>query len=446
LEPGTYGPEPYVYDSIGNLSSKNGAAYNYGPQSAACPDGALDKAHAAVSAGGKTFCYDRSGNMVRRTIGGTTYTLTYDAENHLVNMTGGGVNATFIYDGDGKRVKSTVTTTTATVTTTFVGNYVEWTGNVSSMARYYYAGTTRVAKRVGSGALTWLLGDHLGSASVAVTAPESRQLYTAWGEARFGNLPTNYRFTGQYEQPELGLYYYGARWYDPALGRFIQPDTDVPESQDGRGLDRYSYVANNPIVYNDPSGYCWGVASGITGIPSYSTTCQNLNTALAIVQNPEASLAQKAGAGAYIAAEGLAHAALVAGAGLLACVAIGPGCTKVFEDGDPTNEAVGLAKTAESVLYKLNTYLLDPNHPRGKDMATWYEKALGFTQKNMGELAKQLVFNPKTAYVTNVTQYGTKYNQVISVTGANGKVIDVVAAWIELADGTIKLVTTVPAK
>ena len=111
-----------------------------------------------VSAGSKTFCYDQNGNMVRRTIGGTTSTLTFDAENHLVSMTGGGVSANFIYDGDGKRVKSTVTTTTATVTTTFVGNYAEWTGSVSSMARYYYAGTVRVAKRVGSDTPIWPVG------------------------------------------------------------------------------------------------------------------------------------------------------------------------------------------------------------------------------------------------------------------------------------------------
>jgi filamentous hemagglutinin len=47
---------------------------------------------------------------------------------------------------------------------------------------------------------------------------------------------------------------------------------------------------------------------------------------------------------------------------------------------------------------------------------------------------------------TKVTQYGTHYNQVISITGANGKVIDVLAVWIELADGTIQFVTTYPAK
>lgn len=137
----------------------------------------------------------------------------------------------------------------------------------------------------------------------------------------------------------------------------------------------------------------------------------------------------------------------MAGPGCVAAVegALGIG-TGVSLDGDPTNEALAAARTAESVVDKLTRYLLNPNHTRGSTMATWYEKALGFSQENIGDLAKQIVFDPKTAYVTEVTQFGTKYNQIISITGANGKVVDIVAAWIKLADGTIKLVTTVPGK
>jgi hypothetical protein len=52
------------------------------------------------------------------------------------------------------------------------------------------------------------------------------------------------------------LYYYGARWYDPALGRFIQPDTIVPDPGNPADFDRYAYVRNNPPRYRDPSGHC----------------------------------------------------------------------------------------------------------------------------------------------------------------------------------------------
>jgi hypothetical protein len=70
--------ESYTYDATtGNLAIKGSSSYNYGPQSANCPQGALDKAHTVVTAGTKTFCYDQNGNMVRRTIDSVPYTLTY---------------------------------------------------------------------------------------------------------------------------------------------------------------------------------------------------------------------------------------------------------------------------------------------------------------------------------------------------------------------------------
>jgi hypothetical protein len=47
--------------------------------------------------------------------------------------------------------------------------------------------------------------------------------------------------------------FYNARWYDPALGRFTQADSIVPGGV--QGYDRYAYVNNSPIVYNDPSGH-----------------------------------------------------------------------------------------------------------------------------------------------------------------------------------------------
>ncbi|MBI5823371.1 MAG: RHS repeat-associated core domain-containing protein [Chloroflexi bacterium] len=52
----------------------------------------------------------------------------------------------------------------------------------------------------------------------------------------------------------FGLMHYGARMYDPALGRFTSADTIVPGGV--QGYDRYAYVNNNPIRYNDPTGTC----------------------------------------------------------------------------------------------------------------------------------------------------------------------------------------------
>jgi hypothetical protein len=52
------------------------------------------------------------------------------------------------------------------------------------------------------------------------------------------------------------LYFYGARWYDSALGRFGSPDTLIPEASQGvQAWDRYAGMNNNPVRYNDPSGH-----------------------------------------------------------------------------------------------------------------------------------------------------------------------------------------------
>ena len=68
-------------------------------------------------------------------------------------------------------------------------------------------------------------------------------------------METDYRYTGQREEDGIGLYYYDARWYDPVLGRFIQPDTIVPQPGRVEALNRYSYVYNNPLKYVDPTGH-----------------------------------------------------------------------------------------------------------------------------------------------------------------------------------------------
>ncbi|HLC03054.1 MAG TPA: RHS repeat-associated core domain-containing protein [Anaerolineales bacterium] len=81
--------------------------------------------------------------------------------------------------------------------------------------------------------------------------------YRAFGETRFawGTTPTDYRFTGQREESLSGLYDYGARWYDPAVGRFIQADTLVPEVVSSQAWDRYAYALNSPLRYADPTGH-----------------------------------------------------------------------------------------------------------------------------------------------------------------------------------------------
>ncbi len=80
--------------------------------------------------------------------------------------------------------------------------------------------------------------------------------YYPYGASRYasGSTPTAYKFTGQRPDEATGLYFYNARYYDPALGRFTQPDTIVPAVGNPQALNRYAYALNNPLRYTDPTG------------------------------------------------------------------------------------------------------------------------------------------------------------------------------------------------
>ncbi|MEZ4616311.1 MAG: RHS repeat-associated core domain-containing protein [Caldilineaceae bacterium] len=110
-----------------------------------------------------------------------------------------------------------------------------------------------------AGTLYWLLGDHLGSTAVSCQRyhRNRRHPLLPWGSERFtsGSTPTSFKYTGQRQESAIGLYYYGVRWYDPALGRFVQPDTIVPDPGEAKSFDRYAYVLNNPLRYTDPTGH-----------------------------------------------------------------------------------------------------------------------------------------------------------------------------------------------
>jgi RHS repeat-associated protein len=202
---------------------------------------------------GNTYGYDANGNMTSRNVGGQSFTLNYDSENRLVTVTGA-ATASFSYDADGRQVIGTVNG----VTTYYVGNHYEKKNNV--VTKYYFAGATRLAMRTGD-TLSFLLGDHIGSSSVRTNANgglDASALYKAFGETRYtyGTLGTDYKFTGQREEISLGIYWFQSRWFDATLGRFTQPDSIVPTGTQGtQAWDRYAFVNNNPVRYNDPTGH-----------------------------------------------------------------------------------------------------------------------------------------------------------------------------------------------
>ncbi len=100
------------------------------------------------------------------------------------------------------------------------------------MRKYYTIGGQRVVYRKG-GTLYFILPDHLGSTVTLANGNgtlSGRLWYYPYGEARsgWGSVPTPYCFTGQRWDGVIRLYDYNARYYDPTIGRFIQPNYSNP--------------------------------------------------------------------------------------------------------------------------------------------------------------------------------------------------------------------------
>ena len=139
----------------------------------------------------------------------------------------------------------------------------------------------------------YMVQDHLQSSSKLVNQNgtlHSQNYYYPFGANRGGtafSTLTTKRFTGQYHEASLpggeGLSYYGARWYDAKLGRFLSADTVVPGARNPQALNRYSYVKNSPMNRIDPSGH-YDIKPGDT---AYTYKPPTHNVYLPVVSNQQ---------------------------------------------------------------------------------------------------------------------------------------------------------------
>ena len=246
----------FGWEANGNFTSFAGAIYGY---STGQQPHAVDTVN-----GADLFDYNANGSMSVRNKGTTgQQTLRWDSRNQLAQVTWGSPvrNEYYGYDEGGRRVARAAVQNGVTTVTFYPFAHYEQTGSSGAgVIKYYFFGGERVAMRTGSGAgtLRLLFKDRLSS-TVHVTDGAGNQVagrgYYAFGATMrsTGTMPTDHLFTDQ-QQDATGLYYYGARYYEPTIGHFISPDTIVPDPTNVMDYQRYMYVRGNPLKYNDPSG------------------------------------------------------------------------------------------------------------------------------------------------------------------------------------------------
>jgi RHS repeat-associated protein len=100
--------------------------------------------------------------------------------------------------------------------------------------------------------------DALGSTRVVLTATFTIKFssdYKPYGVGYSITGSETFKYTGKMSDSVTGLYYYGARFYDPTIGRFITQDSYSGKQVDPQSMDRYAYARDNPERFVDPSGH-----------------------------------------------------------------------------------------------------------------------------------------------------------------------------------------------
>jgi RHS repeat-associated protein len=233
---------------------------------------------------GEDYRYDLNGNMIYDP--SKKLTIHYNYLNlperfefedcRVMNIT---------YDAAGSKLKQVFSNGQRELTSKVYVGGIEY-NNGFLEAIYHAEGRTYFEN--GTSRQEFNLSDHLGNSRLTysdldgngridmTTDPETNEVlneqnYYPFGMEMAGNWledkgrASNYRFNGKEFSEELGLYDYGARWYDPAIGRWnaVDPKADLQES-----ITPYAYCLNSPILYIDPDGSLPILINGRTGADS----------------------------------------------------------------------------------------------------------------------------------------------------------------------------------
>jgi RHS repeat-associated protein len=206
-----------------------------------------------------TYHYDNNGNADHDGHTGRDITYNYLNLPQTVNTAGNTSTITYTYDATGNKLKR-ISSTVGVGTTDYDNGIVYDNGTIFAQTE-----EGRVLNLNGTLNYEYNLSDHLGNTRVTFdTALGYAQVvqtndYFPFGlqhtmATSQGSPPNNYLYNKKELQVDLGQYDYGARFYDPVIGRWNAID---PHAENYQNWTTYNYVANNPMLLTDPDGRDW---------------------------------------------------------------------------------------------------------------------------------------------------------------------------------------------
>jgi RHS repeat-associated protein len=256
----------YVYDILGNgnrtsLTAASGSGLSYTSQALTYVGNRLDtwkkngtsqplSVYSLGEIGSTykgTYGYDAAGrHRTETTASSVSMYMDYNHKNERTLRLGNSQDRQYAYDESSHLIG-------------------EYTLSGSLIVEYIWLGDRPIAAVYPGNRIVYIVSDHQNKPRRGIDA-STQQVVWSWDPDAFGAIQPqaglanpatiNLRFPGQYYDSQSGLYYNHNRFYNPELGRYMEPDPTGLDS----GLNPYAYVGNNPVNGVDPTGLMEGMS------------------------------------------------------------------------------------------------------------------------------------------------------------------------------------------
>ena len=277
--------EHFAYDDAGNRT------LGYNAAAGTTHVGTYDDQDRLRTYGPWTYTYTPNGELLTKSGAGQSWTYGYDALGNLLSVSlPGGTTITYLVDGQNRRVGKRVNGTLVKQWLYKDGlrPVAELNGSGALVARFVYASDRNTPDFIVRGGNRYrVLTDQLGSPRMAVNVTNSsdvpfRAEYSAFGvQTMLSGTAADWMpfgFAGGMSDPETGLVRFGARDYDPMVGRWTSKD---PIRFRGDGPNLYAYALGDPVNNIDSTGRgTCSLTVGIYGTLACTGACATATTPL----------------------------------------------------------------------------------------------------------------------------------------------------------------------